>query len=58
LYAPRAVMRRTLSSPAAGAAAEAERIDRMLFADLCRGAIERGDPFHNLNFSRVGSGYL
>jgi hypothetical protein len=58
LYAPRAVLRRTLSAPAVGAAAEAERIDRMLFADLCHRAIERGDPFHNLNFSRVGSGYL
>jgi len=58
LYAPRAVMRRTLSSPAVGTAAEALRIDRMLFADLCHSAIERGDPFHNLNFSRSGSGYL
>jgi hypothetical protein len=54
LYAPRAVLRRTMSPPAT----EAQRIDGMLFADLCHRAIERGDPFHNVNFSRIGSGYL
>jgi len=57
LYAPRAVLRRTTSPPADALAAQAQRIDAMLFADLCHKIIQRGDPFHNPNFSRVGSGY-
>jgi hypothetical protein len=40
------------------AAVEAQRLNAMLFANLCSGLIQRGDPFHNRNFSLIGSGYL
>jgi GT2 family glycosyltransferase len=51
---PRAVVRRIGESVPLGAPS----FDSMLFADLWSEPIKRGDPYHNVNFNRTGSGFI
>jgi hypothetical protein len=54
LFVPGAILRFSLPQTDGS---QTQQLDAMLFTDLWHKTIERGDPFHNLNFSRDGAGF-